>query len=134
ASLQTVEEVAVKIQHPSIKKTMNTDLEILHDFAKFLEDHFLWARTYRLREMMDEFAYSLRNELDYMIEGRNAEKIERQFCEDETIHIPKIFRPHTTKKVLTIEMIQDIKVNHFNKLFGNDYDRKLITYFITYIF
>jgi len=126
ASMHTGEEVAVKIQRPSIEKTMNTDLEILHDFAKFLEDHFLWARTYRLREMMDEFAYSLRNELDYMIEGRNAEKIERQFCEDETIHIPKIFWPHTTKKVLTMEMIHGIKVNHFDKLDAHDYDRKLI--------
>lgn len=126
ASMHTGEEVAVKIQRPSIEKTMNTDLEILHDFAKFLEDHFLWARTYRLREMMDEFSYSLRNELDYMIEGRNAERISLQFEEDETIHIPKIFWRHTTKKVLTMEMVHGIKVNHFDKLDKHDYDRKLI--------
>src|SRR5699024_4945193 len=126
ASMHNKEEVAVNMHLPSIENTMNTVFEILHDFAMFVEYHFLWARTYRLREMMDEFAYSLRNKLDYMLEGRNAEKIERQFCEDETIHIPKIFWPHTTKKVLTMEMIHGIKVNHFDKLDAHDYDRKLI--------
>lgn len=126
ATLPSGEEVAVKVQRPSIEKNMHTDLEILHDFAKFLEDHFLWARTYRLREMMDEFSHSLRNELDYMMEGRNAERIQQQFTHDNTIHIPTIYWRHTTKKVLTMELVKGIKVNHFDKLDEHDYDRPLI--------
>src|SRR5699024_47117 len=102
ATLHNDEEVAVKVQRPSIEKKMKTDLDILHDFAKFLEDHFAWARAYKLREMIDEFDNSLKNELDYMIEGRNAERIAKQITGNEYVHIPTIFWAYTTKKILTM--------------------------------
>src|SRR5699024_5473780 len=116
ATLHTGEEVAVKIQRPSIETTMQTDLEILHDFSKFLEDHFAWARAYQIRDMVDEFAFSLKNELDYMNEGRNAEKIAKQLADNEAVHVPIIYWQYTTKKVLTMEMIHGIKVNNYDKL------------------
>ena len=131
ATLHTGEEVAVKIQRPSIETTMQTDLEILHDFAKFLEDHFAWARAYQLRDMVDEFAFSLKNELDYMNEGRNAEKIAKQLADNEAVHVPIIYWQYTTKKVLTMEMIHGIKVNNYDKLEAHDYDKRKIAKTIT---
>ena len=131
ATLHTGEEVAVKIQRPSIETTMQTDLEILHDFSKFLEDHFAWARAYQLRDMVDEFAFSLKNELDYMNEGRNAEKIAKQLADNEAVHVPIIYWQYTTKKVLTMEMIHGIKVNNYDKLEAHDYDKRKIAKTIT---
>jgi len=131
ATLHTGEEVAVKIQRPSIETTMQTDLEILHDFSKFLEDHFAWARAYQIRDMVDEFAFSLKNELDYMNEGRNAEKIAKQLADNEAVHVPIIYWQYTTKKVLTMEMIHGIKVNNYDKLEAHDYDKRKIAKTIT---
>lgn len=131
ATLHTGEEVAVKIQRPSIETTMQTDLEILHDFSKFLEDHFAWARAYQLRDMVDEFAFSLKNELDYMNEGRNAEKIAKQLADNKAVHVPIIYWQYTTKKVLTMEMIHGIKVNNYDKLEAHDYDKRKIAKTIT---
>ena len=131
ATLHTGEEVAVKIQRPSIETTMQTDLEILHDFSKFLEDHFAWARAYQIRDMVDEFAFSLKNELDYMNEGRNAEKIAKQLADNEAVHVPIIYWQYTTKKVLTMEIIHGIKVNNYDKLEAHDYDKRKIAKTIT---
>lgn len=125
------EEVAIKIQRPDIQPTIETDLEILHDFARLLEDRFTWARTYRIREMIEEFSYSLRDELNYSVEGRNAERIANQFKDDETVHIPKIYWDLSTKKVLTMEMIHGIKVTHIDTLDEKGYDRNVIAERIT---
>ena len=79
AHLPTGEKVAVKVQRPDIRPTMEMDLAILRDFARFLEDNTDWAKTYHLREMVFEFSRSLQDELDYRVEGRNGERIAKQF-------------------------------------------------------
>lgn len=131
ATLFTGEEVAIKIQRPDIEASIKTDLDILHTLAKFLEEKFAWARTYQIHEMIEEFSFSLRNELDYRVEGRNAERIAKQFIEDKTIYIPKIFWTFSSQKVLTMEMIHGIKVTHVEELDAQGYDRKRIAERIT---
>lgn len=131
ATLFSGEEVAIKVQRPDIVPTIETDLEILHDFAQFLEEKFAWARTYRICDMVDEFTYSLKDELDYTVEGRNAERIQRQFSQSKTVHIPKIYWEFTTKKVLTMEMVRGIKVSKIDQLKNEGYDRTLIAERIT---
>lgn len=131
AYLHSGEEVAIKIQRPDIERTIEVDLEILHDLTSFLEERFAWAKNYRLHEMIEEFTYSLRNELNYRIEGQHAERIAAQFSEDETIHIPKIYWDFSTKKILTMEMVRGIKVNQIKELKEKGYDGKLIAERIT---
>lgn len=126
AILPTGEEVAVKVQRPAIKQAVETDLEILQEFARFLEERTEWAKTYQIKEMIQEFASSLRVELDYKIEGQNGERIAKQFQDDPNIHTPKIYWAFSTKKVLTMEMIHGIKVNDMHRLDEEGYDRKLI--------
>lgn len=110
------EKVAVKIQRPHIQETIDVDLDILFHIAKLIEDRTKWGKTYRIVEVIEDFSLSLRNELNYLKEGRNADKISEQFANDETIYIPKIHWNYTTKKILTMEMIQGIKVNNLEKL------------------
>ncbi|VEF49108.1 ABC1 family protein [Bacillus freudenreichii] len=126
AQLFTGEDVAVKVQRPDIQSVIETDLEILHDLARGIEKRMQWARRYRIREMIEEFSTSLRNELDYELEGRNGERIAQQFVKVPTIHIPKIFWDFSSKKVLTMEMIKGIKVTHVGELDEKGYNRKLI--------
>src|SRR5699024_8070509 len=63
---------------------------------------------------------------DYLLEGRNGERIAEQFEDNEHIHVPKIFWDYTTDKVLTMEMIHGIKVNKYEELEELNYDKKLI--------
>lgn len=126
ARLFTGEQVAIKIRRPDIQPTIETDLEILHNLARLMEEKFDWAKKYRLQDMIDEFSSSLRDELDYQVEGRNAERIAKQFTAQPTIHIPNIHWDFSTKIVLTMDMIKGIKVNHINELKKQGYDLKLI--------
>lgn len=126
ARLHSGETVAVKVQRPHVQPVIETDLEILHNLAGMVEARIEWARTYRLRDRLDEFADSLRKELDYQIEGRNCERIAKQFQDDPAIHIPEIYGEFSSKKVLTMEKISGIKVTDTAKLDAGGYDRKLI--------
>lgn len=124
--LLTGERVAVKIQRPNIKSVIETDLEILQDLARLAETRLDWAERYQIRTIVEELATSLREELDYEKEGRNAEKIAKQFKNDPNVLIPKVYWELTTSKVLTMEFIDGIKLNDLDQLQENGYDTKII--------
>lgn len=126
AQLRTGELVAVKVQRPQIRAMIETDLEILLDLATLAERRMERMERLQLREVVEEFAKSLRNELDYSIEARNAEKIAKQFKNDPTIHIPAIYWDYSTRIVLTMEFVDGLKLNQFEEIEKKGYDRKAI--------
>lgn len=126
AQLPSGEEVAVKVQRPNIKQTVETDLEILYEIARFLEENTVWAKTYHIKEIIKEFSESLRDELDYKVEGRSADRVAKQFKEQPNIQIPKIHWEFSTAKILTMELVTGIRVNDIKQLDDGGYDRKLI--------
>ncbi|SFL67736.1 ABC1 kinase family protein [Pelosinus propionicus] len=111
AVLKSGKTVAVKIQRPSIASDIQTDLEILYELAHLAERRFHWAKTYQLIDMIDEFSKSLRSELDYTSEARNAEKIAKHSTNNPMIYIPKVYWNYSTQKVLTAEYIKGIKIS-----------------------
>lgn len=122
AVLKTGENVAVKIQRPGIISIIKTDLEILHELASLAERRFTWAENYQLADMVDEFSKSLHNELDYTIEAHNAEKIAKQFIDNPKIYIPKVYWDYSTKKVLTADYIEGLKISEVEKLAQQGYN------------
>jgi ubiquinone biosynthesis protein len=120
--LKTGEKVAVKVQRPNMKNMIETDLEILNDLAILAEQRLKWASKYQIRDIVTEFSNSLREEIDYTTEGRNSEKIAKQFINDPYIVIPRVFWDWTTKKVLTMEFVEGTKLYETEKLkeMGND--------------
>ncbi len=126
ARLRTGELVAVKVQRPQIKVMIETDLEILLDLAALAEYRMERMERLQLRDVVEEFAKSLSNELDYSIEARNAEKIAKQFKADPSIHIPAIYGDYSTRTVLTMEFVEGLKLNHFEEIESKGYDRKAI--------
>jgi ubiquinone biosynthesis protein len=126
AVLKTGERVAVKIQRPNIHKVIETDLEILHDIAMLAERRLDWAARYQLCDIVDEFAKSIRAEVDYSIEGRNSEKIAKQFESNSKIYIPKVYWDYSSQKVLTMEFVEGTKLNELAKIEKLGYNRKVI--------
>lgn len=124
AVLLSGEEVAVKIQRPQILAVIETDLEILMDFANLAEHRLEWAARYQLTEVVEEFSRSLRAEMDYSVEGHNAERIAKQFMDEPGIHIPGVYWDYTTKKILTMEYVRGVKLNDFRRLNEHGYSRK----------
>ncbi|KJS46638.1 2-polyprenylphenol 6-hydroxylase [Desulfosporosinus sp. BICA1-9] len=126
AQLRTGERVAVKVQRPNIKALIETDLEILLDLATLAEHRMPKMERLQLRDVVEEFSKSLRNELDYTIEARNAEKIAKQFKKDSMVHIPSIYWDYSTRTVLTMEFVEGIKLNQFEMIEKQGFDRKAV--------
>lgn len=118
--------VAVKVQRPGIRDAMETDLDILADLARLAERHAAWARHYRVTEVVEEFRRTLMNELNYLQEARNAERLQELTRADKNVVVPSILWEHTTQRVLTMEFVEGIKLNDKAGLDQAGVDRKRI--------
>jgi ubiquinone biosynthesis protein len=110
AALKCGEGVVVKIQRPGVTAQAELDLQILAGVAEWAEAHAAVAHTLNLTVLVDEFAYTLRNEMDYQREGYNADRFRRNFEDDASIHIPRICWDLSTSRVLTMERVGGIKI------------------------
>ncbi|ULL15306.1 AarF/ABC1/UbiB kinase family protein [Paenibacillus sp. H1-7] len=126
ARLHTGEVVAVKIQRPNIPAIVATDLEILDDLARLAEHRLAWAAKYQLRDMVYELSQSLRAELDYTNEGRNAQRMAKSFERDPHVRFPSIYWDYTSRNVLTMDFIEGVKTTEVQRLDELGYDRKRI--------
>ncbi|MDV7145158.1 AarF/UbiB family protein [Tropicimonas sp. TH_r6] len=91
ALLKTGEEVVVKIRRPGIRGVIEADLRLLTRVARFASRRFEDVRRLHPEAIIKEFANSIHAELDFAIEGRNAETIATNFAEDPNIDTPKVF-------------------------------------------
>ncbi len=116
----------VKVQRPDIQSLIETDLDILADWARLAEGRLEWARNYRLREIVDELGKALRAEIDYTAEARNAEKFAAQSKPLEHVHVPAVYWDYSTKRVLTMAYIEGIKLSDREQLDRVGLDRRLL--------
>jgi len=123
ATLHDGTAVVVKVRRPGVVAQVNEDLEILQNLATRAARTWAGAADYNLTGITADFAATLRAELDYLQEGRNAERFARNFAAEPDIHIPAIFWQTTTSRVLTIERIRGIKVDQLQALTAAGIDR-----------
>lgn len=119
-------EVVVKVQRPGIRKIIEVDLEIMLHLATLIERHVEKLEVQRPTKIVEEFARKLEKEIDYTIEASHIELFARQFIDDETVFMPKVFRQITTERVLTMEFIDGIKSSQIETLQQKGYDLKEI--------
>jgi ubiquinone biosynthesis protein len=122
ATLNSGEQVVVKIQRPAILSTIETDLEILSDLAALAQRTSL-GEMYNPKDVIEEFAFTLHNELDYQSEGRNADRFRLNFTNEEYLYIPHIYWEYSTCRVLVMERLQGIGMGDIDALDAAQYDR-----------
>jgi len=106
ARLPGGQEVVVKVQRPDAERQISADIQLLYQAAKVARDRIRKLQFIDLVETVDEFARTIRRELDYGIEARNAEVFRRNFAGDETVSVPKVYWRYTTARVLTMERVE----------------------------
>jgi len=111
ARLSSGEEVAVKVQRPALAETISIDVAILYRLVKLTNRFFPKANENADWEgMLHEFYSTIFEELDYVKEGRNADRFRYNFRTWRPVRVPKVFWSHTTARVLTLEFIHGTKV------------------------
>jgi ubiquinone biosynthesis protein len=127
AQLEDGEMVAVKVQRPGIQKIIEIDLEIMLHMATLVERNIKEMALYRPVKIVEEFARTLEREIDYTIEAGSIERFARHFLTDAKVYIPKVYRDMSTDRVLTMELVEGIKVSEIDKLEAAELNLKIIT-------
>ena len=103
ASLHDGTPVIVKVQRPGIAATVEGDISVLRRLARLVETLIPSTRAFSLPDLVEELADTLRAELDFEHEGRNAERFAEANRDEPAVFVPRIFWEATTRRVLTME-------------------------------
>jgi len=106
AVLPNGDEVIVKVQRPDAERKIHADIDLLYQLAQLIRDHGPEELFIDPVGIVDQFSRGIRNELDYRVEARNAERFRENFQDDHTVHIPKVYWQYSTSKVLTLERVR----------------------------
>ncbi|HNH81044.1 MAG TPA: AarF/ABC1/UbiB kinase family protein [Acidobacteriota bacterium] len=116
ARLQNGKEVVVKVQRPHLETLITLDLVILRRIGRFLLRYPQFFKGADWLGMIDEFERVIHEEMDYRMEGRNAERFKKNFASWPEVHVPIIYWEYSTSLVLTMEFIQGIRVTDAKSL------------------
>jgi ubiquinone biosynthesis protein len=106
AVLPNGRRVAVKVQRPDAPRQIEADLALLYQAARIARERVRALDFIDARELVDEFARSIRHELDYRQEGRNAQSFHRDFAGHPHVRIPRVYWSYTRQRVLTLELLE----------------------------
>jgi ubiquinone biosynthesis protein len=104
-------EVALKVQRPAAARQIEADLGLLYQAAKLLKERVRALEFMDPRELVDEFARSIRLELDYGHEARNAEAFRRNFEREPAVVVPGVIRSYSSGRVLALEFLHGTQVS-----------------------
>ncbi len=127
AVLKDGQKVAVKIQRPGIQYLVETDLDMMEAFFRRVERVSNGLRVMAFSNIIKAARPATLRELDFIIEGRSADKFAKLFANEPWVHIPKIYWDHTSKRVLTMEFIDGVKIDQTEELSRMGCDRRAIS-------
>lgn len=116
-------EVMVKVQRPDIDKNIERDISIMRGLADLIESRVPELAPYNVSGIVDEFAHTIRKELDFFIEAANATQLRRNFEQSDVLYIPRIYANLSTRRVLVLERIEGVRIDEFQRLDQAGFDR-----------
>ena len=116
ANLYSGEEVAVKVQRPNLLPTLTLDLYLMRWAASWIAPWLPLNLGHDLTLIVDEFGIKLFEEVDYLNEGRNAEKFATNFRDNPRVKVPAIYWRYSSRRVLTLEWIHGYKLTDTDRI------------------
>ena len=109
--LHSGEKVAVKVQRPGLREQITLDLYIVRNIAAWLNRNVGLIRS-DLVALIDELGRRVFEEMDYCNEASNAERFAALHAHNPRIAVPRIHREATSRRVLTMEWIDGVKLTN----------------------
>jgi len=106
AVLPNGRDVVVKVQRPGAPRQIEADLNLMYQGARLAKERVRALDFIDAHALVDEFARSIRQELDYRLEARNAEAFRKNFAGHPHVRIPRVFWTYTRQRVLTLEYME----------------------------
>jgi ubiquinone biosynthesis protein len=111
ATLNSGEDVVVKVLRPGIENVIRRDVSLLRYIAGLAERYWSEGRRLRPREVVAEFEKTLYDELDLLREAANASQLRRNFADSDLLCVPDVYWPYCRRNVMVMERIYGIPVN-----------------------
>jgi ubiquinone biosynthesis protein len=131
ATLPNDAEVVVKVQRPTAPRQIESDLRLMASAARVVRERVRQLDFIDANELVDEFGRSIRLELDYQQEARNAETFRRNFAGDERIAVPRVWWRYTTNRLLTLDRLQGVHVRDLDLQTWEPEERRSLAYTMT---
>ncbi len=109
-------EIVLKVQRPGIADIIETDIQILRSFATRAEKAFPEWRVYNPRGLVNDFAVQIRKELDFIQDGKNAERLRKNLRGVEGVGVPKIYWEHSSRQLLVMEYVPGVRVDDVSRI------------------
>jgi ubiquinone biosynthesis protein len=106
ATLPTGDDVVVKVQRPDAPRQIESDLQLMKSAARVVRERVHSLDFIDTEALVDEFGRSIRQELDYQHEARNAETFRRNFGDSTEVAVPKVIWRYSSARVLTLELLE----------------------------
>ncbi|CAD7700793.1 unnamed protein product [Ostreobium quekettii] len=118
--------VVVKVQRPGLRELFEIDLKNVLALAKIMKrlDSRADGAARDWVAIYEECARILYEEIDYVLEGHNAEKFQANFAGVDWVKVPKIYWKHTTNQVLVMEYVPGTKINNAPQIDTLGLDRR----------
>jgi ubiquinone biosynthesis protein len=114
----------VKVQRPHIVRMIDRDISIMQSLADLIAARVPEMAPYNIPGIVDEFARTIKRELDFFIEASNAVQLRKNFETSAVLYIPQVFTDISSKRVLVLEKVEGIRIDEYERLDREGYDRK----------
>jgi ubiquinone biosynthesis protein len=128
ALLPNGERVAVKVQRPNAPRQIESDIALLYQAARLAKERVRALDFIDAEQVVDEFARSIRSELDYRAEARNAELFRRNFAGHAEVTIPRVYWSYTRERVLVLELLEGTQLADLDAAALSQPERRELAY------
>jgi ubiquinone biosynthesis protein len=130
ATLPNGRRVAVKVQRPDAPRQIEADLELMYQAARLVRERVKALEFIDTVSLVDEFARTIRQELDYRMEARNAEQFHRNFVGHPHVRVPRVFWSYSRSRVLTLELLEGVQLRDLDVETYTIEERRRLSYLI----
>jgi ubiquinone biosynthesis protein len=130
ATLPNGRAVVVKVQRPEAPRQIEADLALLFQAARLTKERVRALDFIDAEQLVDEFGRSIRQELDYRLEARNAETFYRNFAGHPHVRIPRVYWSYTRARVLTLELLEGEQLGDVDLTAWTIEERRRLAYLV----
>jgi ubiquinone biosynthesis protein len=126
ASLESGEQVILKVRRPGIRRIMEADMRILAKLVEIAESRLTDLKRYQLPQIVRQFELSMRRELDLASEARHSQRIAASFKGDPNIVIPRVYWEWTSERLNVQEYIDGVRGSDLAAIDAAGLDRGIL--------
>ena len=123
AVLKDETPVVIKVQRPGIKEQIETDITIMKAIASLLVRYIPETELFNPTGIVEEFARTIRKELDFTEEAKNMCRFRRNFANHPDIYIPQLYPHLLSKRMIVMERIEGVRIDNIDAITEMGIDR-----------